>query len=181
MAARHCRHPDRRGRDLGPVLGAKEAAPAVVLSSRTLEDQLTLLPATGTEAMLLIGPPRTRKDASVRDEIEKRTTESNKPLDRIRLLDLELSEQAVQAETTRIDAAVTGRRVLGSDGRVWLHVANLESQLVTADTRKFVLKLLDKLLDRSGTPADRVLIVTTSVDPIANFQEVFDDERQGTY
>src|SRR5262249_29706090 len=58
---------------------------------------------------------------------------------------------------------------------------NFESQLVTVNTRKFVLKLLEKLLDRGGTPANRMLIVTTSVDPIANFQEVFDDERQGTY
>ena len=150
------------------------------LRAPTLDDTLDGLPETGTEVVLLIGPPRTRKDQAVHDYLchvdELRTP------DRIRLLDKDPTEALIAKEIARIEKLVADDKApIGPDGRVWLHVSNLEAQLATVASRSFALKLLERMTDQSTTPGERVVIVTSSVDPIANFQEVFADERQGTY
>jgi hypothetical protein len=51
---------------------------------------------------------------------------------------------------------------------------------VDEECRRLVLKLLDKLLI-SHDDHPRAVVVTTSVDPIAHFQELFSEERDGIY
>ena len=152
------------------------------LTVQTLAQQISSLPPKGLEAILLIGPPRTRKDEAVRNAIIGVSTKTPPPAEPIRLLDRELNDAYVDAESKRIDDLVRrGKAQLACDGRLLIHAANPESQLITVKTRTYVLKLLEKLFDRKDNQVSRVLVVTTSVDPIANFEEVFYPERQGVY
>jgi hypothetical protein len=59
-------------------------------------------------------------------------------------------------------------------------VSNLESQLVDQESRRLVLKLLDKLMV-TDYGHFRGIVVTTSVDPIAHFRELFNEERVSIY
>ena len=64
--------------------------------------------------------------------------------------------------------------------RIWILVSNLEAQLVDEKCRCLVLTLLDRLLI-SAANHPRGVVVTTSVDPIAHFRELFSEERNGIY
>lgn len=160
----------------------RKLTPPLFLPPQTFDAQMERLDKScDCEAVLLIGPPRTRKDSEVQGHIRKRVS-CDADTSRIRLLDRELNDRAIEKELERINHLLrSGRAPLDKQGRLWLHLSNLESQLITVESRKFVLKLLEKLLDKKGSACPRVVIVTTTVDPIANFQEVFNAERQGTY
>ena len=156
----------------------KLLAPAF-LAPQTFEESTEQLPP-GTEVVLLIGPPRTRKDQAVYEKIREvaRVREPH----RIHLLDRELKKEDIDAEIKKLNVLIRiGQAPIASDGRVWLHVSNLESQLVSAASRSSVLKLLERLIDERETGVSRVVIVTTSVDPVANFKEIFSEEREGIY
>ena len=168
------------GGALGAVVWARKKllAPAF-LAPQTFQETTDRLPP-GTEVVLLIGPPRTRKDQAVYKKIRE-VAPGHEPY-RIRLLDRELTEAELDTEITRIDTLIqVGQAPIDGDGRLWVHVSNLESQLVTATSRAWVLKLLEKLIDEGGTGVSRVVIVSTSVDPVANFKEIFHEERKGIY
>jgi hypothetical protein len=62
-----------------------------------------------------------------------------------------------------------------------LHLSNLESHLATVEARAQVLKLFEKLMDQTRGGPPRVLVVTSSVDPVANFREIFEQERTHIY
>ena len=122
-------------------------------------------------AVLVIGPPKTGKDQFVEEKL--------KPIDRIRLLDGKLTETQLNKHIQRVEDKIA-KAGSATGGRVWILVSNLEAQLVDEECRRLVLKLLDRLLISEGTPSPGV-IVTSSVDPIAHFQELFSEERDGIY
>ena len=156
----------------------KLLAPAF-LAPQTFEESIDGLPS-GTEVVLLIGPPRTRKDQAVYEKV-RAVAHAHEP-HRIHLLDRELKDEDITAEIKRLNVLIRiGQAPIADDGRVWVHVSNLESQLVSAASRSSVLKLLEKLIDERDTGVPRVVIVTTSVDPVANFKEIFNEERKGIY
>ncbi len=146
----------------------------------TLGDQMARLSPKGPEAILLVGPPRTRKDEAVFEAITAVT--GKPPAERLHLLDRkEDAENA--ADVARINALAQqddGAR-LAPDGRLWIHISNLEAQLSNAVARTNALKLLEQLRDERDGAVAKVLIVTTNIDPIANFEEVFETERKGIY
>ena len=121
--------------------------------------------------VLLIGAPRTGKD----EDVERAVT----PIHRIRLLEGNLTEDTVKTYLQQVDDALF-RKPPARGQRIYIHLSNLEAQLVDEESRRLVLRLIDRLLisDRSQP---RTLVVTTNVDPIAHFQEVFSEERVGIY
>jgi hypothetical protein len=129
--------------------------------------------------LLLIGPPMTKKD----DELLRvvRDTKAGVVAERIRLLYAKLTPEWVEAEATRVDQAV--KLLIPKNEKstpFWIHVSNLEAQLVDAGARYLVFDLLQRL--GSSTAGERrVVAVTSSVDPIAHFEEIFDDERKRIY
>jgi hypothetical protein len=134
----------------------------------------------GDEVVLLIGPPRMNKDKDLAAAILALT---RKPAaDRIQLL-TDIDKEVMANAIARIKSIAADPNCSAADqhGRLWIHVSNLESQLVDADSRKRVLVFLESLLTKGQSKFSRVLAVTTSIDPIANFEEIFADERQGIY
>jgi len=140
----------------------------------TLETVLTCLPP-GAHGVLLIGAPRTQKDAEVRKRC------GGEPF-RIRLLDSVAEASFVDAH---VQALVPRRRwwsrtpTQNGDARSWIHISNLETHLVDAGRRKLALRLLERVLEDASSP--RVVIVTSNIDPVAHFEEVFEEERKGIY
>ena len=123
------------------------------LRAPKLDDTLDGLPKTGTEVVLLIGPPRTRKDQAVHDYLchvdELRTP------DRIRLLDKDLTEAPealIATEIARIEKLVADDEApIGPDGRVASR-SNLEVNWPLLPGF-FALKLLERMTDQSTTLA----------------------------
>lgn len=113
--------------------------------------------------ILMIGPPRCRKDSIVADVA--------KPAHRIRLLDKTLSSWWVDSQIKDVEA-VKSR----TTGLVWIHVSNLESQLTGPASRTEVFRLIERLIDRRTG-----IVVTTTIDPVAHFSEVFLEERSATF
>jgi hypothetical protein len=66
---------------------------------------------------------------------------------------------------------------------LWIHLANLETQLVDAESRTELFRLLEELFKFKAGEHKRVaaLIATSTVDPIAHFSDVFPEERQQIY
>jgi hypothetical protein len=173
----------------------------------SLQDQVNAASTNGRDAILVIGPPRIGKDQAVRCAL--RTVKSPEPtapandgeaspathpvseqtesLDligiRLPLLDVTLDGATVDELVHKVDSMIAqgNDSRLDCKGRLWIHISNLEMQLVSPAARKSVVHLLDRLLDGLQNTMPRVLIVTTSVDPIANFEDVFSEERQTTY
>jgi hypothetical protein len=130
-------------------------------------------PGNGSLALLVIGPPKTGKDEKV---------ETKKGIDlihRVRLLDGKLTDADVKKHLQKVEDAIFEKKSPANE-RVWILVSNLEAQLVDEECRRLVLRLLDKLLI-SHDDHPRAVVVTTSVDPIAHFQELFSEERDGIY
>jgi hypothetical protein len=151
------------------------------LAGPTLAHQISHVLSGGAKEILLVGPPRTRKDEAVIKAVRRATGKA--PAERIRLLDKELTNDYIESEVARINllASENNGARLAPDGRLWIHISNLESQLMNATSRTQVLKLLEQLREGRDDLPQKVLVVTTSVDPIANFEEVFDTERKGVY
>jgi hypothetical protein len=140
-------------------------------TTATLKDVIYHPPLDGNGVVLLIGAPRTGKD----EDVERAVT----PIHRIRLLEGNLTEDTVKTYLQQVDDALF-RKPPARGQRIYIHLSNLEAQLVDEESRRLVLRLIDRLLisDRSQP---RTLVVTTNVDPIAHFQEVFSEERVGIY
>jgi hypothetical protein len=164
--------------------------PAAV-GAATLDDVLQLVESSdGNQGIMLIGPPRTRKDQDVRDRVLekfpewkqlKKLPDAIEPIYRIKLLDTTIDAAFVQNALDEVYWRLQDRNLLQDGERLWIHVSNLEAQLTTDKNRAAVLELLEKLLDRPVGEPSRVVVVTTSVDPIAHFQEIFTNEREGIY
>jgi hypothetical protein len=142
----------------------------------------------GNQGIMLIGPPRTCKDGDVRRKVMakafpqwKAAPDGIEPIYRIRLLDTTIDATFVQAALDEVAWRVEDKKLLDNGKRLWIHVSNLETQLTTEKHRTAVLELLEKLLERPDGQPSRVVVVTTSVDPIAHFQEIFTKEREGIY
>ena len=127
--------------------------------------------------VLLIGPPMSYKDKALRDALERI---GRPPVDRVRLLHTKLSSDVVDMLLARVDRAVQRCVQAGKEAPFWVHVSNLETQLVDPDCRRLVFELLQRL---GEAPPDqrRVVAVTSSVDPIAHFEEIFREERARIY
>ena len=127
-------------------------------------------------AILLIGPPRTDKDTCTKAAVLA-VTKDVEPL-RIPLLDVTLTNDWVKEQVARVDAA---KRDTPGDATVWVHLSNLEAQLVTKESRAIVFQLLERLLLRleGGRPVG--LIITSTIDPVSHFHEVFLEERNAIY
>ena len=68
---------------------------------------------------------------------------------------------------------------------LWVHISNLETQLVAENSRAEVFRLFEQLQSRSLEKhvEDRrvALIVTTTIDPSTHFAEIFQEEREDIY
>jgi len=151
----------------------------------TLEEVLNLTAADGNQGIMLVGPPRTRKDCLVKDAVlkyayPKREAKAVDPIYRIKLLEAAIDAEFLKC-LDKVSELLKERGTLDSKNRLWIHVSNLETQLITAERRAAVLGLLEKLLERSPGEPSRVIVVTTSIDPIAHFHEIFTQEREGIY
>ena len=150
-----------------------------------LEQQIAAVAPNASDAVLLIGPPRARKDQAVREALLPLAREADQPEKTptppgllFPLLDATLDDAFLNATVEKVRAVKAGSELLDQHGRLWIHLSNLEAQLISADARTRVLQLFDRLFQRSAGQPPRILIVTASVDPIANFAEVFGDERR---
>lgn len=153
----------------------------------SLEAVLTSLDqSTKNELIMLIGPPRTGKDGAIDRALAAKHHQVER---RIRLLDgMDDSDFVDKALTAILDprqrqqepAGMFGADAVSSSPR-YIHVSNLESYLVDHDRREQARMLLERLLDDGSDRRRRIIIVTTNVDPIAHFEEIFDIERRGIY
>jgi hypothetical protein len=151
-----------------------------------LEQVLALRRDRRKQGIMLIGPPRTGKEGAV----DRALAAIGQQVDRrIRLLDSVHEPDFIDVQLNGLWAhpALTswwhpgmGPEPLPSAPR-YIHVSNLESYLVDAAQRAVALKLLERLLEEGADSQPRVLIVSTNVDPIAHFEEIFDEERRGIY
>ncbi len=124
------------------------------------------------EGVMLIGPPRTKKDTI----IDKKT----KPVWRISLLGADLSVDSIERTIRRVNECIK-KSALPASERRWVHVSNLETQLVTEDSRRQLLQLFERLLHYEHKEPLKGVIVSSSVDPIAHFNEIFSKEQNDIY
>jgi len=154
--------------------------PPGVVAVPDLVTVLERVPNSGNDIVLLVGPPRSNKDDAVVRAVKTRAKEE--PVKRIRLLDKTVDERFIKETLQSVDDAIQARVVpQGHKGPVWIHVSHLESQLVDKASRMQVLRLLERLLDIRPNQVARALVVTSSIDPVAHFKELFLEERQGVY
>ena len=159
------------------------------VAAASLENVLKLIGPDGNQGIMLVGPPRMRKDAVVKDAVTayafpvpKKKNNGAEPIYRIKLLDATIDKEVLETTLAQVSRHVQQPGVIDTANRLWIHVSNLETQLTTAERRTAVLELLEKLLERrSGETCQRIVVVTTSVDPIAHFHEIFTNEREGIY
>ena len=148
--------------------------------SVSLDDTITRVEDGGpTSIVLFIGPPRMEKDRLVVDAVEKVT--KRRPEKRITLVDL-LTREAADREIEQVRQL----RKAGDPSRwLWVHISNLETQLVAKSSRGEMLRLFEQLQSRSLEKDVKerpvALIVTTTVDPSAHFAEIFLEERKDIY
>ena len=165
----------------------RRLTPPKAVGAATLEDVLNLIASSdGNQGIMLVGSPRTRKDWVVRKKVMAKAfpewePNATEPIYRIRLLDTTIDATFVQTALDEVSRRVQDEKLLEDGKRLWIHVSNLETQLTTDKHRAAVLELLEKLLERPDGEPSRVVVVTTSVDPIAHFQEIFTKEREGIY
>jgi hypothetical protein len=139
-------------------------------------DSYSPTPHGESVALLVIGPPKTGKDELVESKLAGKTIAL---IHRVRLLDGKLTEADIKKHLQKVEDGIFEKKPPAQE-RVWILVSNLEAQLVDEECRRLVLKLLDKLLI-SHDAHPRAVVVTTSVDPIAHFQELCSEERDGIY
>jgi hypothetical protein len=164
--------------------GAAAAAPSLestIAKAREREPHTRSHAAKGPVIVLLIGPARTGKDDEVRRVVQAAT--GAPPIERIKLLDDKDTVDAAYLEKAVATVASTiheRARCVGAAQTFWIHVSNLETQLVDVASRARILKVLDRLVHGNGGQR-RCLVVTSSVDPIEHFEEIFQEERKGIY
>jgi hypothetical protein len=152
----------------------------------TLEEVLPLLDPKKNQGIMLVGAPRTGKDWRVKTAVLNHAklpeqVDGSPSIYPIELLDRTIDDAFLKATRKALAARAKQPQLLDADQRLWIHVSNLETQLITAARRKAVLTLLEQLLNASQREPLRVVVVTTSVDPIAHFNEIFTEERSDTY
>ena len=154
--------------------------PPLIVAAPDLAAVIASVHQSGNEIVLLVGPPRSWKDDAVVRAVSKHAKKP--PVDRIPLLDETVDEAFIEKTRQRVDAAIQSPDA-SSDARtpVWIHLSNLEAQLVNEKTRTHVLRLLERLLELRTNQPPRALVITSTIDPIAHFRELFTEERQGIY
>ena len=158
------------------VLSSRGAAKAM-----SIDDAIRHVEAGGpNSAILVIGSPRGEKDRMAAEAVARVT--SRPPERSIRLLDVTLTREWVDEEIKAVDGL---RDPKHGSGFLWIHVSNLEADLIDKKSRTEVFRLLEKLVERrigqQPPPRPVGLIVTTTIDPTAHFAEVFSEERQEIY
>ena len=140
-------------------------------------------PDAGRHGVLVIGAPRSGKDNAVTAALEKeRIPESARH--RIRLLEVLADEKFVgahRAVVRAIDHPYYLVPFAAPRRRIHIHISNLETHLVDPKRRGMALRLLEQMMTPDTPGISRALVVTTTVDPIAHFEELFDKERTGIY
>jgi hypothetical protein len=130
--------------------------------------------------ILVIGSPRGEKDRIAVEAVARVT--SRPPERSIRLLDVTLTREWVDQEIKAVDDL---RDPKHGSAWLWIHVSNLEAELIDKKSRTEVFRLFEKLVERKmgqkPQPRPVGLIVTTTIDPTAHFAEVFSEERQEIY
>ena len=161
--------------------------PPAVVGAPDLDTLIANVSRTGNEIVLLVGPPRSRKDHDVIRAVSEHALHPKEPpVDRIPLLDRTLDDAYIKRTVRRVkkkvDAAIQLRGASPTaNAPVWIHLSNLEAQLLNEEKRTRVLRLLESLLDVSTNQPPRALVITSTIDPIAHFRELFTEERQGVY
>jgi hypothetical protein len=140
--------------------------------SVSLDDTIRRVQDDGpTSIVLFIGPPRMEKDRLVVEAVEKVT--GARPEKRISLVDA-LTRQAAD---TQIEEVRQLRKTGDPSQWLWVHISNLETQLVAKNSRAEVFRLFEQLQSRSlekhVTDRRVALIVTTTIDPSTHFAEIF--------
>jgi hypothetical protein len=156
------------------------------VGASTFENVLKLITADGNQGIMLVGPPRVRKDQLVKDVVTAhaglaKQVNGQAPIYRIKLLDVTIDASFLNTTLGEVSERLEQPAMLDRENRLWIHVSNLEAQLITSERRTAVLELLEKLLERPDGEPSRVVVVTTSIDPIAHFHEIFTKEREGIY
>jgi hypothetical protein len=150
----------------------------------SLAEMVACLPPNGSHGVMLIGAPRTGKDGVLSELLETRRTQVAL---RIRLMDKDAQPELVESQLQAIPKMSAGwwwPRLMGHvvpTSQVWIDVSNLETHLVDRKRRNLALQLLEGLFVKGDTDMPRVVVVTTNVDPVAHFEEVFEEERKGIY
>ena len=158
------------------ALSSRGAAPTM-----SIDNAIRQVEAGGPNSgILVIGAPRGEKDRMAAEAVARVT--SRLPERSIRLLDMTLTPEAVDKEIKAVDEL---RDKKHGSGFLWIHVSNLEVELVDKKSRAEVFRLFEKLVERKAgqqpQPRPVGLIVTTTIDPTAHFAEVFAEERQEIY
>jgi len=142
--------------------------------------------ADGNQGIMLIGPPRMRKDQLVKRMVARYTglkTQADRSgsIIRFRLLDETITPKYIEAARDKVSTLAKDPKYRDSRERMWILISNLEVQLISAERRSAVLDLLEKLMERPDGEPVRVIVVTTTIDPVAHFQEIFTKERADFY
>ena len=156
----------------------KRLSARVVSSAPSLTTLVTDIESSRQNpAILVIGAPRLKKDLFVRDRIKSVTGQF--PSRRILLLDAEITPVWLEREMLEVQRLSESRK--SGDRPIWIHVSNLETQLVTSQSRAQVLRLLEQLMERMDDQPVKAVVVTSTIDPVSHFADVFQQERQEIY
>jgi len=152
----------------------------------TLGDVLPLLDTKRNQGIMLVGAPRAGKDRLVNTSVLKHASlpeqvDGLPSIHRIELLNRTIDKAFLDQTREALAARAKQSPLRDAHNRLWIHVSNLETQLINKERRKGVATLLEQLLDSSQREPLRVVVVTTSVDPIAHYEEIFTEERRETY
>jgi hypothetical protein len=149
-------------------------SPPPASGALSFQQVLGLLGSEGSHGVMVIGPPRTHKDSEVGRLVKA-------PICRFRLLDATVGKKFRDDALSLLAARARDKKCMDWKGRLWIHVSNLEAQLISEEQRTAVLDFLEALLKRGDGDPARIVIVTTNIDPIAQFKEIFTTERKGIY
>ncbi len=157
-----------------------------VVTAPSIDEQVASVSVNGNEIVLLIGTPRSMKDQLAMEAIRWARASQTPPIGRfpayrVPLSDPSISDGFMRTHLEKIRAVESDPSKWDCEGRLWLQVSNLETQLVSSVARGRAMQFLEKLLVREDDKPVRSLIVTSSVDPIAHFEELFQEERRGAY
>jgi hypothetical protein len=164
----------------GVYWGRRKLQSCGVAAAPSLEDTIQN-PKDERPIVLLIGPARTEKDEAVRRVVEDAT--DAEPFDRIRLLDdkQKVNKEYLDKEVARVTLKIRRAQLKKKlPNPFWIHVSNLETQLVDQQARTNILNALDQLRTIPRVTGCGV-VVTSTVDPIEHFEEIFIEERKGIY
>jgi len=126
------------------------AAPSLEETIRKADEAIRNDPdrKMGHIVVLLIGPARAAKDSEARCAVKQVT--NFEPIYRVRLLDdkTTVNEEYLDKEVVRVTKTIERHVDAGTLPKpFWIHVSNLETQLVDEDSRTGILKVLDRLLN----------------------------------